>query len=107
MEPESCFPPDAEVAAPVWDEHKFVAGRLSNQEHIRFWEEMILIGHPDKDKLFEAMCGMRPHRYFKRYRGRFAGQYYGCDKTPSRVLCKNGPTELTKLCALGVCFALN
>ena len=83
MEPESYFPPDAEVAAPVWDGHKFVAGRLSNQEHLKFWEEVVLVSHPDKDRLLGAMRGMRPNRYFKHFRGRFAGKYYDCDEPPS------------------------
>jgi hypothetical protein len=79
----------------VWDEHKFVAGRLSNHEHIRFWEEVVLVGHPEKDRLLEAMRGMRPHRYFKRYRGRFAGKYYDCEEPPPRVFRNNWPTEPT------------
>ena len=66
----------AEVPAPVWDETKFRAGRLSHPRHLKFWEELILDGHPEKVRLLEAMAGMRPQRYFNRFRGRFAGKSY-------------------------------
>ena len=85
----------AEVPAPVWDETKFRAGRLSHPHHLKFWEELILDGHPEKERLLEAMAGMRSQRYFNRFRGRFAGKSYDCEEPPPRIFRNNFQDELT------------
>ena len=90
MDPADYVPvAGAEVPAPVWDETKFKAGRLSHPNHKKFWEELILDEHPEKERLLEAMAGMRPQRYFSRFRGRFAGKAYDCEEPPPRVFRNN------------------
>lgn len=90
MEPSAySLPAAAEIPAPVWDEHKFRAGRLSHSVHLQFWDEVVLVGHPQRERILDAMRGMRPQRYFKRYRGRFAGVNYDCDEPPARVFRNN------------------
>ena len=85
----------AELPAPVWDENKFMASRLERPCHLQFWKELILPNHPDRERLLEAMRGMKPQRYFRRFRGRFAGVSYDCDSPPPRVFRNNFSTEPT------------
>jgi hypothetical protein len=82
-----------QVPAPVWDENKFIAGRLTHDVHLKFWGEVALHGHPDRERLLFSMRGMQPA--FQRFRGRFAGKSYDCDSPPDREFRNNWPDALT------------
>lgn len=90
------LPADSDkLPAPVWDNTKFRAGRLSLELHLNFWEEVILKENPKKDYILENMQGMDPARYFGRFRGRFAGRFYDCSSPPSRHFRNNWPEGKT------------
>lgn len=95
MNPEDCKYDGAALPAPVWDDTKFKAGRLSRICHRRFWEEVILVDHPQKDYLLQNMEGLDPARYFRRFTGRFAGKSYDSDTPPHRIFRNNWPDGLT------------
>ena len=95
MEPAKYTPPSApcRVPAPVFDESKFRAGRLSLDIHLDFWEKVVLGDHPDKLRILDNMRGMQPE--FRRFRGRFGGRSYDCNEPPPRVFRNNWPDGLT------------
>lgn len=95
MDPQKYVSPVApeQVPAPVWDDSRFMAGRLTHTRHLRFWEDVVLWEHPDKEKLLVDMRSMSPS--FQRFRGSFAGKNYDCDSPPPRVFRNNWPDGLT------------
>ena len=88
-------PEHDELPAPVWKDSKFKAGKLAEERHIAFWEEVILHDHPRKEFILENMRGMDPARYFTNFKGRFAGKEYDCNFPPSRQFRNNWTDELT------------
>ena len=91
MDPREYVSPVApgQVPAPVWDENKFIAGRLTHSAHLKFWGEVVLHGHPDRKRLLFNMKGMEPD--FQHFRGRFGGKPYDCDAPPNREFRNNWP----------------
>ena len=88
-------PEHDELPAPVWKDSKFKAGKLAEERHAAFWEEVILHDHPRKEFILENMRGMDPARYFTNFKGRFAGKEYDCNFPPSRHFRNNWTDELT------------
>lgn len=84
-----------ELRVPMWGEGSFSAGRLTREQHLRFWDEVILVGHPRREFILENMRGMRPSRYFQHFKGRFMGQDYDCATPPSRQFENHWPPGLT------------
>lgn len=97
MQPSGCISTHADTAlpAPVWDENHFKAGRITHDVHIEFWEQVILRDHPQKEYLMENIRGMRPQRYFQKFKGRFAGKQYDCTSPPARIFRNNWPQGKT------------
>ena len=58
----------------MWDEKSFAAARLTQPQHLAFWEHVILVDHPRQDFLLENMRGMKPSRFFRRFKGSFMGK---------------------------------
>jgi hypothetical protein len=81
------------VPGPLWEEKCFKAGRLSQPQHVEFWERFVLKDHPEKDRLLACLRGMKPE--FRHFRGRFAGRWYDCASPPARVFKNNWPEGLT------------
>ena len=79
---------------PTWAEEHFVAGRLSKEEHVKFWETVILPGNPRKDFILENLKEMRPSRYFKHFKGSFMGLNYDEATPPSRQFENHFPPGL-------------
>jgi hypothetical protein len=71
-----------EICLPMWDEKCFKAGRLSQEVHLEFWRDVILVGCPDRQLILENLGGMKPSRHFKHFKGRYMGKDYDCASPP-------------------------
>ena len=74
---------------PVWSENQFAAGRLARPLHRKFWETVILEGHPRKEFILKNLECMRPSRFFRRFTGRFKGVDYDSEEPPQRAFSNN------------------
>ena len=63
--------------------------------HKKFWENIILAGHPRKGKILRTLSDMRPSDYFRRFKGRFKGVEYDCDESEPRIFRNNWPDGVT------------
>ena len=76
---EGGFPPPwscasvEELGLPVFDEDRFVAGRLSSEVHVRFWDEFVLAGQPDRQYILGNLQGIRLETFLQRFEGEFKG----------------------------------
>ena len=87
--------PEEELHVPMWSEGSFSAGRLSDPHHVRFWSDVVLVGHPRREFILDSLRGIRPSRYFRHFKGRFMGQDYDCASPPARAFQNHWPPGMT------------